>query len=481
MYRPQLSQEGTQLACLALAKFSYTTTSVSHRGPFNWSHIIGNGDITCLFERHAGSRLLYSRVLLKVMRDHDVLEQIDITHFSRNTMDKTQPSQHGQTKPIFAVVVKLPCLAVKYPEESGYIRRFQIKFSLERDFYSALSILSDMKCPFSESNPSSISTTRRLASSQFPAGPVPPTPHLMGTFSNVSGTAGIPALSIPPSPLYSPSMGLPVLTPDPTHAAVNPSSCTTSIGHSALNDCQSSQRQNSISVTAPMRQSLLHASSDGTSTGATSRPSTATICHDIQTLNQLLPPKRDLPFSKQQAKRLYPALLPQPSTTSHTEEAYNTTPITATQPTFSTPVLPLNQIATNEMLKSGVITLKYRPSSQPQSVQIGPTRSQVFHGPDIMQPIMTPHILPTTTHQLPAAIQQDTSSIMDQRPTTENNHQQPRHNLLTEADLSAYLAFPTTERTRKLENWICRSIEDDEFLQLCEDVEGIWRRFALGK
>ena len=96
------------------------------------------------------------------------------------------------------------------------IRRFQIKFSLERDFYSALSILSDIKCPFSESNPGSMPGTRRLISSQWPTGPVPPAPHSVGSFSNAPGIAAIPALRVPPSPLYSPAISLPVMTPDPT-------------------------------------------------------------------------------------------------------------------------------------------------------------------------------------------------------------------------------------------------------------------------
>ncbi|KAE8160167.1 hypothetical protein BDV40DRAFT_290378 [Aspergillus tamarii] len=111
MYRPtQRSQEGTQLACF-------------HRGPFNWSHIIGNGDVICIFERHAMPAPLYSKTLLKVIRDHDILEHIDITHLLREAMGQPQSSQHGQTKPIFAVVVKLPCLAVKYPEGNGYGHR----------------------------------------------------------------------------------------------------------------------------------------------------------------------------------------------------------------------------------------------------------------------------------------------------------------------------------------------------------------------
>ncbi|KAE8328603.1 hypothetical protein BDV39DRAFT_65227 [Aspergillus sergii] len=479
MYGPtQLSQEGTQLACLSLAKFSYTTTSIGHRAPFNWSHIIGNGDIICMFERHAIPAPLYSRVLLKVMRDHDILEQIDITHLSRDAMDQPQSSPHSQTKPIFAVVVKLPCLAVKYPEGSGYIRRFQIKFSLERDFYSALSILSDISCPFSESSPGSMSVTRRLTLSQWPIRPVPPAPYPAASFPNLSGTTGIPALRIPPSPLYSPAVSLPVMTLDPTPGALNPSSQTAFSSHSASN---ANQRHNSISAAAPMRQSLLQASSDSTSTGATSRPSTATICHDIQALNRLLPPKRDLPFPKQPAKRPCSTLVPQPSTASHTEDAYKTILNIATQPTHSTPVLPLNQIATEKIQNSRVITLKYRPSSQSQSNRIAPIHSHFSRRPNLTQSTITPHIIPETIHQSPLAIQQDTPPLLNQRPTTENSRQEPQHDLLAKADFSVYLASSTTERTQKLENWICGNIENDGFLQLCEDVEGCWRRFALGK
>ncbi|KAE8419112.1 hypothetical protein BDV36DRAFT_252548 [Aspergillus pseudocaelatus] len=475
MYRPtQRSQEGTQLACLSLAKFSYTTTSISHRGPFNWSHIIGNGDIVCIFERHAMPAPLYSRVLLKVMRDHDILENIDITHLLRDAMDQPQSSQHGQTRPIFAVVVKLPCLAVKYPGGNGYIRRFQIKFSLERDFYSALSILSDIKCPFSESSPGSISVTRRLTSSQSP---MPPAPYPAGSFSKLSRLNGIPALRIPPSPLYSGEVSLPVMTTNPTPGTLNPSSYTAFTCQSAPNV---SQRHNSISATASMRQSLLHTPSDGTSTGAASIPSTATICHDFQALNQLLPPKRDLPFTKQPAKKPCSTLLPRPSTISQTGDAYKTIPNTATQSNLSTPVLPLKHIATEKMQNSRVITLKYRPSSQSQLSQEKLTHSQVSYRHNLTQPIITPHILPETTHQSPLVIQQDTP-LLNQRPTIKSSRQEPQHKLPTEADLSVYMASPTADRTRKLDNWICRNIEDDGFLQLCEDVEGIWRRFALGK
>lgn len=49
-----------------------------------------------------------------------------------------------------------------------------------------------------------------------------------------------------------------------------------------------------------------------------------------------------------------------------------------------------------------------------------------------------------------------------------------------EDNLALYLASPTPERVAFLENWMCELIEDDKFMQLCQDVEGTWRRFAFG-
>ena len=48
------------------------------------------------------------------------------------------------------------------------------------------------------------------------------------------------------------------------------------------------------------------------------------------------------------------------------------------------------------------------------------------------------------------------------------------------ANLSAYLDSPASDRASLVENWICEQLEDDAFIQLCEDVEGVWRRIALG-
>lgn len=125
MYR---SSQTSQLARVSLAKFSHTTTSSSHNGPLNWSHIFGNGDITAILESHVASR-----VLLKVFQGHEILvlehprpqnttnmaqEEVDLTYHTQEAARQTG----NQIKPTFAVIVKPPCLAVKYPTGGNCVR-----------------------------------------------------------------------------------------------------------------------------------------------------------------------------------------------------------------------------------------------------------------------------------------------------------------------------------------------------------------------
>ena len=51
----------------------------------------------------------------------------------------------------------------------------------------------------------------------------------------------------------------------------------------------------------------------------------------------------------------------------------------------------------------------------------------------------------------------------------------------TVSDLQPYLARPAPERNALLENWICEQLQDDGFVQLCQDMQGTWRRIGLGQ
>lgn len=70
MHRSTYSQqphEPTTLARFQLAKFSYTTLSINHRGPLTWSHVFGNGDLFGVFESYAA--LSFTRVLFRVVHN----------------------------------------------------------------------------------------------------------------------------------------------------------------------------------------------------------------------------------------------------------------------------------------------------------------------------------------------------------------------------------------------------------------------------
>ena len=67
-------------------------------------------------------------------------------------------------------------------------------------------------------------------------------------------------------------------------------------------------------------------------------------------------------------------------------------------------------------------------------------------------------------------------------PTTENSTPlQPAAAEPSTADLRSYLTSPASERNARLEHWICEQLEDETFLELSQQMEGVWRRMALGR
>ncbi|KAH1295793.1 hypothetical protein V6Z96_004432 [Aspergillus fumigatus] len=380
--------------------------------------------------------------------------------------------QGAHPRPIFAVVVKSPCLAVKYPTGNGFIRRFQLKFSSDREFYTALAVLSEIRCPFSESNAGSSHLSRRPTSSQwhshsgpssrgirepFPPGasatlfPVLPSASALGSASNI-----IAASSLPPS-----SSG--------TAQATAPDASGTGLT-SSYTELEAKQPQRTI-------ESHTEEQLRPNAPSAPPKPTTTAACHDITILNQLLPPKRELPFSNLPAKRSRrTAKEPFTSTRSETLSAGDQIPATtendaataepsSSQAPGTKRPTPKRQTATPGALKRSItsvppLTLAGEPSTQPiQSLS------------SLAQPATIP--IPGTPQV----------NIHGQNPISESRNnighrceqQEP-----TPSDLSSYLSAPTQERTARLENWICQNLENDGFIKLCQDVEGIWRRIAFG-
>lgn len=209
------------------------------------------------------------------------------------------------------------------------IRRFQIKFSSDGDFYTALAILSDIKCPFSEPNGTSSRPTSRLASSAWHHGRAPSSMITRGSFpagSSVSAPSDKSA--------FLPSDRASVTGTDTTgihlvlsikHEIDLPKNCVylglpsfpSGTSHLSQNNANIISGSNPGNRNATIEQDHF-TSESGTiqsSSNTGSRPSTAaTGCHDIQVLNQLLPPRRELPFSKPAPKRTVEAGNPSDTT-----------------------------------------------------------------------------------------------------------------------------------------------------------------------
>ncbi|KAL5343794.1 hypothetical protein BJX70DRAFT_122894 [Aspergillus crustosus] len=426
----------TTLARFQLAKFSYSTVSINHRGPLPWSHIFGNGEIIAVFEKYATS--MSGRIVFKVSRN-DQEKLICITDLMKDFDSQIQIRKDDTNRQGFAVVVKLPCLAVKYPQGNGQIRRIQVKFSSHRDFYAALAVLSDINCPFSESDVSSTQPIRRSFSSLSSFGHI----GLDSGAKTSSSTASWPSRSsIASSETCRPSTLLDVLpntASTPSYVEryqingsldrLNDSLCATlQSSPSTSTICGSSGRADSITLDKPSRLSVRPVLPKPDIMTVENKPAaerlmgtnTFTGYHDIHDPD--MPPRRDLPFRTPGTKRSHP---------SSKAETDTGMPITLTDASECVKEAPPTKIIK-------------RNTRNPAELEVIPPSSStsLMHG---------------ATAEL--------ASLFS----------------LTPADLTQYISNPTKERTLKLEDLICTHIKDDNFVQLCVDVESVWRRFALGK
>ncbi|GAD97527.1 predicted protein [Paecilomyces variotii No. 5] len=327
---PNRSEQPTQLTRLLLAKFSYTTTSTLHNAPLNWNHIIGQNDIEAIFERYHGSgsggSQGHGKTVLKVSQHARVLEELNLTLLTQEAITQNQSMQLGNGKSTVALIVKSPCLAVRYPRSMGQIRRFQLKFSSDRDYYTALAILSELNCPFTESSAGpSLQTNLRPASASSQIRPASASVAGSG-FSSLSGNNRQP-------PVYNTAFDTRASTGNnqnqiniPQSSISSSSSYTVSTGFDATTGDQASFRNGGNHNLQPLPQRSPYFN-QGTLHGEVgTRPLTAPVSgfHDVQALNQILPPKRELPFARPLAKKVSTAQdPPKPASSGRAEENGN--------------------------------------------------------------------------------------------------------------------------------------------------------------
>ncbi|KAK5050623.1 hypothetical protein LTR84_003905 [Exophiala bonariae] len=137
-------------SCLPLNKFSYATVSSEHIAPIPWIHLSSKSGLFAIFEAsptQLENGQLENRQKLKVLRDPEVMEDIDLHLLSleaHRSMDITSKSPNEAQ---VTIMVKLPNIAIKYPMTNGQIRRFQMRFASNEYFYDAMKLLSRANVP----------------------------------------------------------------------------------------------------------------------------------------------------------------------------------------------------------------------------------------------------------------------------------------------------------------------------------------------
>jgi hypothetical protein len=238
-----------------------------------------------------------------------------------------------------------------------------------------------------------------------------------------------------------------------------------------------------VDLSQPLHASTLAHMSNKEPDPPSSQLSTITAIHDVDQLNQMLPPKRDLPFSKPTARKPRAASLTR-TTQNHPQSA----PPPNSQPTETTkdPEPHLCRLEVDPNNYSALPESDSQPLSQTNPCPEASQPLVLYEEPPASQntaPICESAEEPSRIHSTQNALhtqnnQTNSNSDHNHNPASKPND---KASALTEDHLSRYLSSPTAERIAFLENWMCELIDDDKFMTLCEDVDGTWRRFAFGQ
>ncbi|KAJ5089977.1 hypothetical protein N7532_008661 [Penicillium argentinense] len=453
---------------LPLAKFSYTTTPAAHLGPLAWCHINGCGDLACVFEQFSSGDRAYILIMKVIQNDSTILEQIDVARFVRSQPQSGSTQPGSLPKPPFAVVVKSPCLAVKYPL-NGSTRRFQVKFLMERDYYTALSVLSEINCPLTEGNTSSMQPPRRApSSSSWASSSQAPTVLLNEGITAMTPESNAAFPFYPMTRHWSGGM----TTPQSAYPA------TGTITNATSDICRTPARPQCVSripeVQPPPTLPNPVVPEKGITTETPElRPAATPAYHDIQELDQALPPKRSLPFPKPGAKRQRTASANGKSARQRTTSEPSRNVRRGNQ--TSRGVLERqDSIVSNATSHSLTQTQPYPESNQIPNMSQEPESTQIWSQRENNENQRPPQHLDATM----AAVSGSETVNDVQVPRSPSPEQRSAPSC--EDQLAAYLSAPSNERIAFLENWMCELIEDDKFMALCEDVDSTWRRFAFG-
>ncbi|EFW21783.1 predicted protein [Coccidioides posadasii str. Silveira] len=437
---------------LTVLKFSYVTTTTDRTSPLGWTHISGGVDLRAVFGRtqvrENGSSWTTGSPTLKVLRGLDVLEDLDLDALAREAVASSSSQiQISSSKAPIAVLVKSPCLAIRYPTRVNQIRRFQLKFTSDADYRKAVSILSEVGCPITESTagsfPPSTAFLTRPNTASWPhstASPVLGMPSSTGRKPQYTSSSSYSARDASiyhrkdlSSALASPKRELPFAKPQRRQQRYIPPKQTMGITANSIDLRLNPQTHGGET---PPPESSIQASMTRLDSGGIQSP-VARSAMDSIAKSDVFSTGTSTSFTPSSISTLGAAL----------EIASDAAPVKAAQS-----ILAESRTSTE---------LDGRPNPARSAVQLLPQTSNLSYSAS-----SNPPQIPSQQSHI------DSQPNISTVPVTSN--------LLTTTDLSSYLSTPTTERSALVESWVCQQLESDGFLALCQDVECVWKRIAFG-
>ncbi|PGG96592.1 hypothetical protein GX51_07754 [Blastomyces parvus] len=529
---------------IPILKFSYSTTSVDRASPLGWTHLSSSGDLAVVFDHilphETSSSFSQGDQRLRVLRGGDVLEQLNLNSLAREAAAAGASHSLMQTaKSPVAIIVKSPCLAVRYPMRNDQTRRFQIKFLSDADYARAVSILSQLGCPITHS----AAVLPHQASSNRPFSSSSQTPSLLQVGKG-EHTKSPAVLSRPTADQHLVRPWSSSLT-EPSTSGSCISSFNNSTNASSYEEGSGRLHTSALSIPQTGTLGITTASSPNLATEGPStiffhpahrplsplssnsagprqtsdwpskvRPAIAPALPDVESLNQILPPKRELPFAKpgrnpssKQPSHCRPSSGKQASKAAQSRGSSSSIFISQTQASASNaangnPPSVTNQgdgeaTITNEA-GNGTCANPNPPFRRPLPQESLRANTHTVGSKSIGTTVTEPNTLFANSVSISYPNDRNNASNTETpaAPAIPANTQTPaektvgrglipltsRDNIgeVSTSDLSAYLSTPNSERTALVESWVCSQLENDAFLALCQDVEGVWRRIAFG-
>ncbi|EED23313.1 conserved hypothetical protein [Talaromyces stipitatus ATCC 10500] len=500
------------LAQYPLVKYSYAETSSDQHGPINWTHVQSN-DLNAIFEKEP----VQQRLKLRVVRAREQLEDIDLNDFAREATQQAIARQTRITKPTVTLLVKDPCLAFRFPSGRDQMHRFQLKFASSRDYREGLDIFREINCPFSEtssdhnmrsasSRPESSSS--RITNSTSPAfnggiewGNIPGNPGVQpwnSGFLRSHTTLGTPTDRMVSHGTAPPNKSFRLTSPT---SFIPESHYRNAIKSPALDESlKDSLGSHTFSQFADSR------------TQEQERPITAPTL-DTQALEQVLPPKRDLPFSKPGPRLSSISSRHAPDPRNHPDGLSTVSVMTNASSRPATALPRVTVPPTSSPARQLRLELEDSRRGNTNRDHDHPTRGQILSSSPLLETSAfgtssteigntASHYKATTQSPNPSnlspVVQNKSPISLRMQPQEQQQYQQSINNhnnadttttttpvsthpfVVTSADLTAYLTTPESERSQLVNNWICQQLEDDGFRTLCQDVERVWQRIAFG-